>query len=416
MSLHSRPVRPRWLLVSIYSTQYIGVAFILAAAVAILRESGMELKQLALLKLIAIPIAGKIFYAPFIDRFRLFFKGKYRSWLIFSQLVMALLLFYIGLMDIHQNFNTILLLLIIYTLATSIQDVAIDGLTCKVFAENDRQLANSLQYGSNLLGNIIGGGIILMLYPWLQWQGALWLLAGLTLISWLQIIVFREPELSADAQPDLKQQKMKAIIADAVNFVRQNRYWFFLLLLYPIGFSAGFSILNPILVDSGWSLSSIGFATQVIGSLIGICSAFFATYMMNRLGRKNTLVFLTFAQAASLMLLLPVSVGYTSTLFVYIAILGYNAISPALLATLATMAMDRTAYSTSKATVFTLQTSLMVFIGFIYSALSLVVAQYVGYTMDILLIIALTFVLACVVWKTLPTVKMGNKVSERALD
>ncbi|MDV2467421.1 hypothetical protein QR674_00260 [Acinetobacter chinensis] len=72
------------LLLSVYSTQFVGVAFILAAAMAILRESGMQLKQLAMLNLIAIPIAGKIFYAPFIDRFKPFFNGKYRSWLIIS--------------------------------------------------------------------------------------------------------------------------------------------------------------------------------------------------------------------------------------------------------------------------------------------------------------------------------------------
>jgi len=49
-----RSSKPWFLLISIYTTQYIGVAFIISAAFAILRQSGIALDKLALLNLIAI--------------------------------------------------------------------------------------------------------------------------------------------------------------------------------------------------------------------------------------------------------------------------------------------------------------------------------------------------------------------------
>ena len=71
--------KPWVLLISTYTTQYIGVAFIMSAAFAILRQSGIALDQLAMLNLIAIPMLGKILYAPFVDSFRLFFQGQDRK-------------------------------------------------------------------------------------------------------------------------------------------------------------------------------------------------------------------------------------------------------------------------------------------------------------------------------------------------
>ncbi|MFI7984003.1 MFS transporter, partial [Acinetobacter baumannii] len=140
-----------------YTTQYIGVAFIMSAAFAILRQSGIALDQLAMLNLIAIPMLGKILYAPFVDSFRLFFQGQYRSWLIFAQFCMMILLVICGWLDIQRQFSIVLILFIVYTLFMSIQDVAIDGLASKIFQASERQFANSIQYASNLLGNIIGG-------------------------------------------------------------------------------------------------------------------------------------------------------------------------------------------------------------------------------------------------------------------
>ncbi|KAE9872193.1 MFS transporter, partial [Escherichia coli] len=94
--------KPWVLLISTYTTQYIGVAFIMSAAFAILRQSGIALDQLAMLNLIAIPMLGKILYAPFVDSFRLFFQGQYRSWLIFAQFCMMILLVICGWLDIQR--------------------------------------------------------------------------------------------------------------------------------------------------------------------------------------------------------------------------------------------------------------------------------------------------------------------------
>lgn len=181
-----RSSKPWFLLISIYTTQYrCGIHYFSSIRNFTAKRNCTD--KLALLNLIAIPL-GKVLYAPFVDSFRLFFQGQYRSWLIFAQLSMVVLLLICGVFDIQQQFSTILILFIVYTLFMSLQDVSIDGLACKIFKESERQFANSIQYASNLLGNIIGGGLLLILYPWLEWQGTLWALAGLTAITCIQLL------------------------------------------------------------------------------------------------------------------------------------------------------------------------------------------------------------------------------------
>lgn len=396
--------KPWLLLVSVYVTQYMGIAFIIAAAVAIMRQQGVALDRLAQLNLIALPIAGKILYAPFIDRYRPFFRGQYRSWLIIAQALMAVTLVGTGMLDIQKQFSTILLLLMVYGFAVSVQDVAVDGLSCKIFEAHRRQQASSLQYASNLVGNIVGGGVLLLCYPWLQWQGALWVLAALTTLTCLQLLFFTEPPATGDttAQARGLSARFRQLGRDVSAFIGRQRRWFLLLLVYPVGFASGFALLNPMLVDAGWSLGDIGFATKVVGSLVGVFSALMASPLINWLGRKRALLVLTLAQAVGMLLMLPVALGLTDKLHAYLAIAGYFAVNPALLAVLATLIMDRAAQAEAKATFFTLQISLVVFMGFAYSALGMIAAKHVGYFLVVVATVILTSLMVWVIGKSLP--------------
>lgn len=395
--------KPWSLLISVYTTQYIGIAFMISAAFAILRQSGIALDKLALMNLIALPMLGKVLYAPFIDSFRLFFQGQYRSWLIAAQLCMTLLLFICGLLDIQQHFSAILILFIVYTLFMSMQDVAIDGLACKIFKATERQFANSIQYSSNLMGNIIGGGLLLILYPWLHWQGALWILAGLTALTNIQLFFYQEPD-NAWVNPHRGiSGQFKSLAQQIKLFIQQHKVWFALLFVYPIGFTAVFGILNPLLVDAKWSLADIGFATKVFGSIVGIFSAFLATFLINKLRRKAALISLTLLQGVALLLFIPLTLGYTTKPLVYLAIFGYFLSNPGLMSALSTLIMDQASTMPAKATFFSLQLSLIVFMGFAYSAIGLAFAQHIGYTAVVLITFTCAIGVAGLTWKLLPT-------------
>lgn len=386
---------PWLMLASTYITQYIGVAFILSAAVAILRQQGVALDKLALLNLAMLPLAGKVFYAPIIDKYRLWLQGTYRSWLAFSQFFMALLLVIAGAMDFAHQFNLILVILALYVFFMSIQDVSVDGLSCKLFDAESRKLASSIQFSGNLLGNIIGGGVILMLYPWLDWHGSLWLLAGLTSISLIQMLFFTEPELN---NSNTQQEAHMHLLHDIKNFIKHNKHWFAIMALYPIGSTCGFALLSPLLVDNGWSLEDIGFAMKIYGSAVGLISALLATPLISKIGRINALFCVILIQAFALMLMIPLSLGFTGKIMVYSAITVHFISFPALLVVSATIIMDKAALTKHKATFFSLQFSFASLLGFAYSSVSMAIAKYVGYSPVVITGTVLTLVIALLTW------------------
>jgi len=388
---------PWSMMASVYATQYLGLAFIMSAAITILRQQGVSLDKLALLNLAVLPLLGKLFYAPVIDKFRPFLQGKYRSWLIVAQSFMACFLLVAGLLDIEHQFNTILIVMMLYVFSVSIQDVAIDGLSCKLFDSEARKMASSIQFSGNLFGNIVGGGLVLMLYPWLEWQGSLWLLAGFTTISLIQIICFFEPQNTT--QSSTLQESTTPLFRDIKKFVVQHKRWFFILALYPIGSTCGFSLLNPLLVDNGWALDEIGFAMKVYGSLVGLVFALLATPFMSRLGRQRALLFALFIQAVALLLILPITFGLTGKLIVYLAISVHFISFPFLLVISSTMMMDNAAQTIHKATFFTLQFSVASFLGFLYSSMSMLLAKHIGYSNVVLAGLILTcLILLTIAW------------------
>ncbi len=379
------------MLASIYITQYIGLAFIMSATFSILREQGVELDKLALLNLAAIPLVFKILYAPLIDKYRCYFQGKYRSWLIFAMTAMSALLAITSMLSLQNHFTWLFIILTVYVLATGIQDVSVDGLSCKLFNKDQRKFASSIQFSGNLLGNIIGGGLILIFYPWLQWQGSLLLLSGLTFISLLQIICFQEPEEATSNTADKSHLMTLTLWHEVRLFIKQHRYWLIFLTVYPMGFSSGTAILNSLLVDSGWELPEIGFAVKVYGSAIGFASALLATLLISTLGRAKALTTITIIQATGLICIVPVTFGYTDTLTVYVAITAYYIGFPAILVTLATIIMDKAAVTQNKATLFTLQFSLVSLMGFLYSALNMTLANLWGYSIIAIASVTLTY-------------------------
>ena len=386
------------MLFTIYSTQYLGLAFMLSAAVAILREQGASMDKLALLNLMALPLAGKIFYAVFIDKYRLYFSGQYRSWLLSAQAGMTLLLIGLAGLNIEQQFSLTLALFALFTLFVAVQDVAVDGLSCKLFDQNSRRMANTIQISGNLIGKIVGGGLILMLYPYLQWQGALLLIALLTGLCCLQVLLYKEPECDPE-KPRLMAKPVNRVWQDVKVFIIQHKQWFAVLAIFPLGFSGCFALINPILVDNEWDLAEIGFVINVFGSLVGIVSASLAVPLMRSVGRIKALVSLTLFTGLSLLMLLPIALGDATKVIVYLAVGAYFLCFPALLVTLSTMAMDRAAVTDRKATLYTLQLSFVMLVGFIYSSLALTLVESIGYSFVIITGVVITIVVAFLVWR-----------------
>ncbi|UOO91380.1 MFS transporter [Vitreoscilla stercoraria] len=359
---------------SLYITQYIGIGFISVALIAILRQQGYSLSQLAMVQLMALPAALKFLWAPVIDSWGHTSRAHYKNWLLLAQASMVLTLFGAGFLQPAVHLHALLLVLFCFAILTATQDLALDALSCKVFTVNQRASVSLLQVGCGLIGNMIGGGLVLILYPDWGWKMCLMVMAVLTSLAWLQLVFFPEPS-AAKIQTNTLYHSAKQWFA----VWKGNRGWLILLLLYPFGFMPIFSILTPNLVDHGWALPDIGFAIKVFGSLVGIGAVVLAKFWFQRHSRVRNVQNASLLQAVCLVALIPPALGFTGRLWVYVGVFGYFISLPLLYASITAVMMDKASQTDAPATAYTIQNALPMLVAFIAAALSMSLAQHFGY-------------------------------------
>lgn len=363
-----------WLLGSLYTTQYFGLGFFVVALVAILREQGAPLEQLGMVFLLGMVWPFKFLWAPLVDRIKLGRLGHYRAWILVMQGGLVLTFLAMGQFKLIDDFSTVYLLCLLVALLSATQDIAVDGLVCRLLSPAERGMGNGIQIAGGLLGNMLGGGLVLIAYPYLGWQATMTILAGGTAVSLVQLLLFREPQWSV------------AMTASANILLRLRafwkrpggRYWLMMLLLYPVGSSLAYALITPILVDAGWGLERIGFSVNVIGSLLGVLSALLTGWLLKHFDRRKALIGAAVVQVPGIFVVALPVFGYTGNLEVMLAIGFYFLLYNPAATVLATVMMDQSSIE-SPATDYSIQFSLYIFFAMGMMTISSTLAGMIGY-------------------------------------
>ena len=369
-----KPLSTWLLLASLYMTQHFGLGFFWIALVAIMRRQGVPLERLGVIYLLGLFWVIKFLWAPLIDRYGFSRLGHYRGWLLLTQTGMVLCLVVIGCFDIATQFNAVFAGCAVLAFFSSTQDIATDGLACRLLSAKERGLGNGIQSAGGMLGNLLGGGAVLMAYPHIGWKGCLAILALGTSVSLFQVLCFREKTYSIGSKDN------HALLRRFLSFwqLPGNKQWLLLLLIYPVGSALAYALITPILVDTGWSMERIGMVMNVLGSALSVSASLSTGWLLRHWSRFSVLIGTAIAQVVSLLALTLPLIGPPDDLRIHCAVGAYFLIQGALSALMNTMMMDH-ASLTSPATDFTLQYSVYSLVMFIAAAGSTALAGYLGY-------------------------------------
>lgn len=367
-----------WLLFfSLYSTQYIGISFLSVALILILRKNGTPLDKLSLIPLVSLPIAFKVLWAPFIDKHLKTISGHYRNWLLVAQFMMMLCLLAIAFIDPVRQFPLVLSVILFFSFTTATQDLALSGLICNIFEEHERYLISSVKSGGSMFGNIIGGGAVLLLYPYIDWKGCMLLLALILAFTWVQLWFFNEYQFGRDK--GISEATDKNYWKNIISVWKGKKSWCALLVIIPFGILPSYNLMSPALVDSGWSLPDIAILLKLFGSVISLVAIFLGTRLLKRLSRKQSLSFSIFFHTCCLLSFIPISLGYNSAVQVYSSFFLYFISLPFVFISISTIIMDNVANTVAPATAYNAQTAIGFVFGFIVVSLTFYLAQTFGY-------------------------------------
>jgi len=364
------------LIAALYVSQAIPLGFFVVALPAILRAQGLGLERVGLLGALALPWLVKFLWAPLVDRFGSRRRGHYRSWILPLQSLSVLTVLALSGLDPSSGLPWLLIAGALFMLLSATQDVATDGLAVRSLDYAERGPGNGIQVGGYYVGQILGGGLMLVLFERFGWGAALLVMAGLLALPLAPAWRFREPA----------HRRRDPARAQKVDFGAMRRFfarpgagvWVLTLVLYRAGDAMALTMVNPLLVDRGLTLAQIGFLMGLVVSLAALAGSIAGGALVASLGRKTSLALFGLLQAASTCGYLLLAAGRVEPLVLYPVVSAAAFAGGMATAALYTNMMDRSDPDTA-ATDFSLQQSLCAVGPLLGSTLSGVSAARLGY-------------------------------------
>ncbi|AUX33955.1 MULTISPECIES: MFS transporter [Sorangium] len=273
------------LLFALALTEVLPIALLSQALPVLLRRSGATMQQIGFLFLAMLPWSLKALWAPLIDRLgaRSTF-GRYRGWLLFSHPLILITLVAGSFFDVpglllHHRAYALAALLWLTTVC-ALADAASHGLAVSLLSADERGLGNGMQTAGLMAGQLVGGGLMVILVGRLGWQPALLITSALLLLPLPGIALYKERPV--DPSRVITPREVLALFRRP----RMGR-WLLVVAAMPIGASLMTPALEVMLVDRGLSLKEIGLAMGILSSIAGAAGGILGGLAVKRLGRER---------------------------------------------------------------------------------------------------------------------------------
>lgn len=259
------------------------MSFFSTALPVLMRQGNYSLFAIALLKLIKLPWILKFLWSPLVDS-RTESIRDYKRWIFGAEIVYALIIFGVAMLNIETNFTLIFLLILLAFVSSATQDIATDAMAARSFERKNSSLLNSMQSMGSFTGSMVGGGFLLLLFHRIGWSLLLPWLAIFVLVALIPLAMNKKITLQG------RHSSRKASPRDMWLFFTQRKIWrqiLFLTLFYA-GLIGILSSLSPYLVDRGYQMKEIGAMVGIFGVSTGILFAFLAGIFIRKAGKLHS--------------------------------------------------------------------------------------------------------------------------------
>lgn len=265
-----------------------------------LAKVGIDKKTIGFAIGLTTPYALKFLWAPLIDRLKLpiltNLVGQRRSWLFLIQALLFVSVWMLGASEPQLHIGVFAFWAIVTAFLGATQDIVIDAYRIEILPEDElpHGTANN-QFGYRLGAFIAGVGTIAMAsneglnLGWAMAYG----LTGLCVVPGIVAAFWAGPGLHDRVVPRGSQSVAawlrETVIGPFVEFLRRRGSWLILLfvLVYKVGDAMGQAMLNPMIVELGFSDTEfiainklVGFWGLVVG--IALAAPFMAWLGMGR--------------------------------------------------------------------------------------------------------------------------------------
>ena len=304
-----------------------------------LREAGIDRSTIGYLSWVGLAYGFKWVWAPLVDWMPIPWLtrrlGRRRSWLLLSQVLVALGLVGMAFNDPAQVLGPLVGCALLVAFASATQDIALDAYRIESSgADAQAALAASYQTGYRLAMIWAGAGVLWIAaraqgaeasgYAHAAWQTAYLAMAMSMSLGMVTVLASAEPQaVPVPRARNLRAWLQGALIDPFADFWRRYRWQAVLVLsliaVYRISDVVMGIMANPFYVDMGYSKDEVAAVTKVFGVLMTLLGAFIGGVLSMRLGVMRILMLGAVLSAASNLLFAWLSgVGHDVTALIWV--------------------------------------------------------------------------------------------------
>lgn len=237
------------------------------------RQHGVSLKEIGFMTFLTLPWMIKVFWSPLVDRF-----GERRTWVTLCCAAMASIMIAVPLFSASQPTLVLWGLLLLFTVCSATQDIAIDAYTIGLVSKGEEGMANGYRLTAYRVAVLMGGGGTMFLVRPLGWVWVFLIVAiafiALAFVSWIV------PAVPVVHQPPREYAR------HFVAFLRRpgSLAVFAFILTYRAGDYLMNPMVKPFWVDRGMTTEEIGTISTIAGTVLGIAGTFIGGMLTSRLG------------------------------------------------------------------------------------------------------------------------------------
>jgi PAT family beta-lactamase induction signal transducer AmpG len=247
-----------------------------------LKYRGVDIKTIGLFTLTQAPWTLKFLWAPLMDRYRLPFLGRKRSWMLFFQVLLVAGLLGLAREADRPTVAVVAALAIFIAFCSASQDIAIDGYAVEVLEKDELGIAVGGRVALYRIAMFIAGAVAITVGQKFGWP-AVFLGLALMYVP-LAGVVIASPEPPAQIRPPTT---LKAAVFDPfVSLFRKPRAPEIIafILLYKLGDNMATALIRPFLIEKCFSPADVGLATAWIGLICILLGTIFGAALTTGIG------------------------------------------------------------------------------------------------------------------------------------
>lgn len=272
-------------LCALYVAQGIPWGFTAMTIPAYLAEQGVDRATIGVaLATTTLPYTFKWVWGPIIDAFTIPRLGRRRPWILFAQVMMAgSLIAMLAIPDISVDLKLLARMILIHTLFSGLQDVAVDALGVDLLDDDERGRANGLMYASKYAGGIVGAFGMSKIITWYGFEASLIVQCVILFAIMLLPLLVRERATEPIARP-----KLRDVMRGLAQVFSVRSAFVTAVLMLGVNLATGVLTANAasFYVSIGWTRDEY-LQLGSIALFAGFVGASIAAFVSERLGRRR---------------------------------------------------------------------------------------------------------------------------------